>query len=117
MSRTSSSYELTLSPRAPGQTLSTWLYAGLRRAILDGRLVAGTRLPASRDFALQQGVSRGTVLSVFERLQAEGYNSCRPGSGTRVEPARGSQKGPVPGSNTAGLHQLTAALERKNTGG
>lgn len=84
MSKTSSSYELTLSPRAPGQTLTTWLYAGLRRAILDGRLVAGTRLPASRDFATQHGLSRGTVVTVFERLQAEGYISCRAGSGTRV---------------------------------
>src|SRR3954447_20466826 len=42
------------------------------------------RLPASRDFASQYGLSRGRVVSVFERLQAEGYVSCRVGSGTRV---------------------------------
>lgn len=84
MSKASSSYELTLGPRVPGQTLTAWLYVELRRAILDGRLVAGTRLPASRDFATQHGLSRGTVVSVFERLQAEGYISCRAGSGTRV---------------------------------
>jgi GntR family transcriptional regulator/MocR family aminotransferase len=82
--KATSSYELTLSPRAPDQTLTTWLYAELRRAILDGRLPTGTRLPASRDFATQHGLSRGTVVSVFERLQAEGYVSCRVGSGTRV---------------------------------
>ena len=84
MSKAASSYELTLGPCPPDQTLTTWLYAQLRRAILDGRLAAGTRLPASRDFATQHEVSRGTVVSVFERLQAEGYVSCRVGSGTRV---------------------------------
>ena len=42
------------------------------------------RLPASRDFATQHGLSRGTVVSVFERLQAEGYISSRVGSGTTV---------------------------------
>ena len=53
-------------------------------AIIEGRLRPGSRLPASRDFARQYGLSRGTVVSVFERLQAEGYVSCRVGSGTRV---------------------------------
>ena len=84
MSKASSSYELTLSPRPAGQTLTTWLYGELRRAILDGRLATGTRLPASRDFAAQHGLSRGTIVSVFERLQAEGYLSSRVGSGTSV---------------------------------
>jgi GntR family transcriptional regulator / MocR family aminotransferase len=84
VSKASSSYELTLSPCPPEQTLTTWLYGELRRAILDGRLATGNRLPASRDFAVQYGLSRGTVVSVFERLQAEGYVSSRVGSGTCV---------------------------------
>jgi GntR family transcriptional regulator/MocR family aminotransferase len=41
-------------------------------------------LPASRDFAQQYGVSRGTVVSVFERLQSEGYLASHVGSGTWV---------------------------------
>ena len=84
LSKTSSSYELTLGPRAPGLTLTNWLYTQLRDAIVAGRLAAGTRLPASRDFATLYGLSRGTVVSVFERLQAEGYISSRVGSGTIV---------------------------------
>jgi GntR family transcriptional regulator / MocR family aminotransferase len=84
MPKAISSFELTLDARPLEQTLTTWLYAQLRLAILDGRLRPGARLPASRDFATQYGVSRGTVVSVFERLQAEGYVSCRVGSGTRV---------------------------------
>jgi GntR family transcriptional regulator / MocR family aminotransferase len=79
-----SSFELTLSSRPPHQTLTNWLYTELRLAILEGRLQPGSRLPASRDFARQYGLSRGTVVSVLERLQAEGYVSCRVGSGTRV---------------------------------
>jgi GntR family transcriptional regulator / MocR family aminotransferase len=84
VTKTVSSYELTLSARPQHQTLTRWLYGELRLAILEGRLVPGTRLPATRDFASQHGLSRGTVVSVFERLHAEGYVSCRVGSGTRV---------------------------------
>src|SRR3984885_11979508 len=84
MPKTVSSFELTLDRRPENQTLTSWLYAELRSAILEGRLALGTRLPASRDFASQYGLSRGTVVSVFERLQAEGYVSCRVGVGTCV---------------------------------
>jgi len=79
-----SSYELTLAVRPKHQTLTSWLYGELRGAILQGKLAPGTRLPASRDFAIQHRLSRGTVVSVFERLQDEGYVFCRVGAGTRV---------------------------------
>jgi len=84
MPKTISSFELTLNSRPPIQTLTNWLYGELRRAILEGRVAAGTRLPASRDFASQYGLSRGTVVNVLERLQAEGYVSSRVGFGTWV---------------------------------
>lgn len=100
MPKTVSSLELTLNHRPQRQTLANWLYGELRLAILEGRLGPGTRLPASRDFASQHGLSRGTVVSVFERLQAEGYVSCRVGSGTwvnrvtAVNPARATHSTP-----------------------
>lgn len=84
MPKTVSSLELTLSSRPPHQTLTDWLYAELRGSILEGRLRPGTRLPASRDFARQHSLSRGTVVVVFERLLAEGYLSSRVGAGTWV---------------------------------
>jgi len=84
MPKAISSFELTLKSRLRHQTLTNWLYGELRSAILDGRLTAGARLPASRDFASQYGLSRGTVVSVLERLQAEGYVTSRVGSGTLV---------------------------------
>ncbi len=95
MSKTISAFELTLGSRPRRETLAAWVYGELRRAILEGRLAPGTRLPASRDFARMHRLSRGTVVGVFERLQAEGYVLCRVGSGTWVsrrvaagEPAR-----------------------------
>ena len=91
MPKAVSSFELTLKSRVRHQTLTNWLYGELRSAILDGRLAPGARLPASRDFANQYELSRGTVVSVLERLQAEGYVSSRVGFGTwvnRVEAPR-----------------------------
>jgi len=84
MPKAISSFELTLKSRLRHQTLTNWLYGELRSAILDGRLAAGTRVPASRDFASQYELSRGTVVSVLERLQAEGYVTARVGFGTWV---------------------------------
>ncbi len=76
--------ELPLRPRAANQTLQQWLYLELRRAILDGRVPRGQRVPASRDLAQQHGLSRGTVVTVYEQMQAEGYLVSRVGAGTRV---------------------------------
>ncbi len=84
MPKTVSSLEITLSSRPSNQTLTDWLYAELRNSILEGRLSPGTRLPASRDFARQHSLSRGTVVVVFERLLSEGYLTSRVGSGTWV---------------------------------
>jgi GntR family transcriptional regulator/MocR family aminotransferase len=60
------------------------LYGHLRAAILDGRLGAGSRLPASRPLAADLGVSRNTVTAALDQLIAEGYVESREGSGTRV---------------------------------
>jgi GntR family transcriptional regulator / MocR family aminotransferase len=84
MPKAISSFELTLKSRSRHQTLTHWLYGELRSAILEGRLAAGARLPSSRDFARQYELSRGTVVSVVERLQAEGYVTSRVGFGTWV---------------------------------
>src|SRR5258708_1866862 len=79
-----SSFELTVGDRPKDATLTRWLQSELRRAILDGRLRPGTRLPATRDFAKEYGVSRGTAVTVFEQLLSDGYLRCEVGSGTWV---------------------------------
>jgi GntR family transcriptional regulator/MocR family aminotransferase len=63
---------------------TTRIYATLRSAVLEGRLAAGERVPASRDLARQLGVARGTVTAAYDRLTAEGFLESRPGSGTYV---------------------------------
>lgn len=77
-------FELTLAQRPKHISLTRWLHGQLRDAILEGRLKAGTRLPASRDFAAHYNLSRGTVVSVFEQLHAGGFLSSRVGFGTWV---------------------------------
>lgn len=70
--------------RNAGPPLYQQIYDGLRSAILDGRLEAGTRLPSTRASALELGVARNTVMAVFEQLLAEGFLRSRVGDGTWV---------------------------------
>lgn len=60
------------------------VYDRIRALILDGRLGPGTRLPASRGFADELGLSRTTVVAAYDQLQGEGYVERRQGSGTYV---------------------------------
>nr|WP_255682850.1 PLP-dependent aminotransferase family protein [Dyella sp. 2HG41-7] len=64
------------------------VYEQLRAAILDGRLVAGSKLPAERQSALFFGVSRNTVARAYTRLATEGLVQSRQGSGTYVAPKK-----------------------------
>jgi len=70
--------------RNAGPPLYQQIYDGLRSAILDGRLEAGTWLPSTRASALELGVARNTVVAVFEQLVAEGFLRSRVGDGTWV---------------------------------
>jgi hypothetical protein len=63
------------------------LRRGLRGAILDGRLQAGTQVPSTRTLAAGLGVARTTVVIAFSQLLAEGYLEGRVGSGTYVSPS------------------------------
>jgi GntR family transcriptional regulator/MocR family aminotransferase len=84
MAKEATSFELALAPRDPRMPVYRWLYSALRQEILAGRLHAGTRLPASRDLAQQYHLARGTVVSAFEQLKAEGYAEGTVGAGTYV---------------------------------
>jgi GntR family transcriptional regulator/MocR family aminotransferase len=65
-------------------TLQDQISCGIRRAIVDGVLAPGTRLPSSRALALDLGVSRTTTVLAIEQLIAEGYLESRRGAGTFV---------------------------------
>jgi GntR family transcriptional regulator / MocR family aminotransferase len=64
--------------------LCAQVYRGLRNAIVQGDFAPGTRLPATRDVAVDLRISRSTVLLAYEQLVAEGYAVGRRGSGTYV---------------------------------
>jgi GntR family transcriptional regulator/MocR family aminotransferase len=63
------------------------IYDGLRRAILDGLLRPGQRVPSTRALAVDLGVSRMPVLTAYDQLLHEGYLDGRVGSGTFVSDA------------------------------
>src|SRR5580704_11289965 len=79
--------------RSASQPLRDQLEASLREAIRDGRLLAGERLPSSRELAHTLGVSRGMVQECYGQLLAEGYLTSRTGSATRVADISGQQAG------------------------
>ncbi|MGC6368604.1 PLP-dependent aminotransferase family protein [Pseudomonas sp. K2I15] len=64
--------------------LTRQLYQALRQRVLDGRLVSGTRLPASRDLAAALSISRNSVVRAYDQLYAEGFIEGRVGDGTYV---------------------------------
>ena len=66
------------------QGLTRQLYQALRQRVLDGRLVSGTRLPASRDLATALSISRNSVVRAYDQLYAEGFIEARVGDGTYV---------------------------------
>lgn len=74
---------IRIDPRSR-EALQQQIYAGIQRAILEGVVSPGTRLPSSRELAVDLGVSRTTTLLALEQLVAEGYVTARRGSGTFV---------------------------------
>jgi len=112
MPKAVSSFELTLKSRPRHLTLTNWLYAELRSAILEGRLAPGARLPSSRDFARQHSLSRGTVVSVLERLQSEGYITSRVGFGTSVNRVEAPRLARQPAVTPAYIRRVISAWKR-----
>lgn len=60
------------------------LFKAFQYAILNGHLSSGSRLPATRPLCRELGVSRNSVKTAYEMLQAEGYTETRHGAGTFV---------------------------------
>jgi GntR family transcriptional regulator/MocR family aminotransferase len=81
--RSPASVMIAIDPRAEA-SLQQQVYAGVRRAILEGVVAPGTRLPSSRALARDLHLSRTTTLLALEQLLAEGYVTARRGSGTFV---------------------------------
>src|SRR5580692_1205298 len=85
MKRISSSFlpPIALDPRA-STPMYQQLYEWFRRAILQGQLRHGQRVPSTRNLAAELKVSRIPVSSAYEQLRAEGYLEAFVGAGTCV---------------------------------
>lgn len=66
------------------EPLHRQVYAGIRDAILTGRLAPGGLLPSTRTLSRDLSLSRNTVMTAYELLASEGYTESRGGSATRV---------------------------------
>jgi GntR family transcriptional regulator / MocR family aminotransferase len=90
MNETSQPVELLLSiDRQRQGTLGAQIEDQLRRAIRDGALRAGARVPSTRDLARQLGVSRRVAVDAYGQLAAEGYLVLRQGARPCVSDAAG----------------------------
>jgi DNA-binding transcriptional regulator YhcF (GntR family) len=76
--------------------------SSVRRTIAEGRVTAGTRLPATRDLAIELDVNVHTVQRAYGELRDEGLLQLRQGRGAIVT------DGEVRGR--ARLHDLSRAL-------
>jgi len=84
----------------------------LRRSIATGKLILHDRLPPERQLAKTYGVARGTVREALNRLASEGRVEIRPGSGTYVTQAPGSDSvGTISTANPLELMDARFALE------
>jgi GntR family transcriptional regulator/MocR family aminotransferase len=76
------------------EALHRQLGNAIRDAIRDGRLPAGSSLPATRRLAGELDVSRGVVVETYQQLVAEGYLTSRSGGYTQVALDLGPGDGP-----------------------
>ncbi len=105
---TTSKAVLDLPMLLPGGSQSNQVHAGLRAAILAGRLQAGMRLPSSRGLAVQLGVRRNAVVVAYEQLLGDGLVESRAGAGTFV--AASLPRGPVRDAPVPPPHDLAGPL-------
>jgi GntR family transcriptional regulator/MocR family aminotransferase len=92
------------------------LYEVLRRAMLDGKLSAGERLPSSRELTQDLNLSRNTVVAALNQLGVEGYLVSHVGSGTFVNdsaPKAAARRQAVQGSQGATLSRRGQSLSTR----
>jgi GntR family transcriptional regulator/MocR family aminotransferase len=82
---TSQPFELLVSVTREGPgTLGAQIEDQFRRAIREGALRPGARVPSTRDLARQLGVSRRIAVDAYSQLAAEGYLTLRQGARPHV---------------------------------
>jgi GntR family transcriptional regulator len=92
----------SVDPRSP-LPLHEQITVSVRRALSDGTLAAGERLPAAAELAAVLDVNPNTVLRAYRCLRDEGVLEFRRGRGVRV-----SADAPVRAAVTDAARQLLA---------
>jgi GntR family transcriptional regulator/MocR family aminotransferase len=87
---------------AASTPLRRQLYEWFRRAIADGRLKSGQRVPSSRSLAEELKVSRLTVVSAYEQLEAARVLASRRRFRSYCGEAQREQAGPKEGRAVRG---------------
>jgi GntR family transcriptional regulator/MocR family aminotransferase len=78
-------FEMIQLDRASHEPLHEQLYRQIRDELVSATFNNNSsRVPSSRDLAVELGVSRFTVNVAFSRLHSEGYLQSKIGSGTFV---------------------------------
>ncbi|MWB98597.1 PLP-dependent aminotransferase family protein [Agromyces seonyuensis] len=105
-----------LSARSLATLLGDWRSAApanealadrVRLLVLDGRIPAGTRLPADRELAERLSVSRTTIAAAYARLRDRELVHSLRGSGSVVRPHGGT--GIAPAATGAGVVDFSKA--------
>jgi GntR family transcriptional regulator/MocR family aminotransferase len=104
-------FDLVLPERGEG-TLTEALHRQLRAAILEGRLAAGSSLPATRRAAAALGIARNTVTNVYDLLVAEGCLQSRRGAKPVVSPIARPATPRMRSIRPAGARLLSRAWRR-----
>ena len=91
------SSDLSLVAAVPaGPRFGARLQEALRELVRRSVLGPGDALPSTRELADHLGLARGTVVTAYEQLTAEGYLLAQPGGRTRVSPAAGAAEQRMP---------------------
>jgi len=85
------------------------LYEQVADQIRTGRLVAGERLPATRELAGQLGLNRTTVSAAYEILETEGLITGQVGRGSFVTRGQAARTGGIDWDGVLERHELPPA--------
>ena len=101
-----------------GRSLQSQLHAQLTAAIMNGNIPLDMSLPSSRKLASVLGISRNTVIRVYERMLSDGIILSRERSGYYVNPEYQNQAVPAPCTAPGDEHHLTReCVGREPAGG
>jgi 2-aminoadipate transaminase len=100
--------------KTKGRSLYRQVRDQIMRLVDEGALQAGTKLPGTRELAEQLGISRKTVMTAYQELEARSYIKTVPMSGTFVrDRSRLSSLGPgaTVENDEVDTESLTAILD------